>query len=102
MHSICLTCVNTDCPRAGSDTSAIIACSHHKAANTVTNYEFIQSMSMDKMAEMLTAGKYNFACKECWELNGWTSGRQCDWRCKDYCLKWLGQPFGNNEENMEE
>jgi hypothetical protein len=89
--------VNTNCPHAGSDTIAIIACSDYKAANTVTNYEFIQSMSMDRMAEMLTSGHYSFDCKECWELNGWTSGRHCDWRCKDYCLQWLGRPFDSEE-----
>lgn len=73
----------------------------YKYTKIVTNYEFIKSMSMDKMAEMLTVGKYNFDCKECWELNGWTHGDQCDGCCKDYCLRWLSESFKSEELNEQ-
>ena len=97
MNSICLTCINTDCHLAGGQTAAVIACSDYKKRKVVTNYDFIRSLSMAEMAEMLTVGSHNFSCKECWEANNWTHGDQCDQCCTQHCVKWLGQPLKSEE-----
>lgn len=60
---------------------------------TITNADFIRSMSDEELASIISSHTMTGACND-WGVHS----DACGGNCKECLLKWLAEPFKENEE----